>query len=325
MQIGFRRSRRCRHLLQVSQSESEGTSFGSRNTEIAAGLHFPKSQSYCIDFYPLVFRRRKMELFGKSETALSPIWSFVMLHVLVRMQRIESALTKKRTITELTKNLKECIYIEKIYWPPNNFPLRLISQSSPQILYDRANRRDGYYGVSLPPFGIRGITYPIFVAGFVVKIFIPRAMSQAKENRIVAAFRIGRIAGAFNSRDTRGRIGGDGRRGQGERALHRREKGPKVIWRRMSAWGDIQSFGGKSFQDGGFGPIASNRGGAWKRWRRTGCFARFMDSLGRSPAKLSCLSGSGLRVPGGPCQESIFRRISALFPGKFRMRLRFWK
>lgn len=42
-----------------------------------------------------------------------------------------------------------------------------------------------------------------------------------------------------------------------------REKGPKVIrWRGMSAWGDIQSFGGKRLQDGGFGPIGSNRGGA---------------------------------------------------------------
>ena len=27
----------------------------------------------------------------------------------------------------------------------------------------------------------------------------------------------------------------------------------------MSAWGDIQSFGGKRLQDGGFGPIDSNR------------------------------------------------------------------
>lgn len=61
------------------------------------------------------------------------------------------------------------------------------------------------------PRGIRGITYPIFVAGFAVKIFIPHAMFRAKENRIVAAFRIGRIAGAFNSRDTRGRIEGGGK------------------------------------------------------------------------------------------------------------------
>lgn len=144
-------------------------------------------------------------------------------------------------------------------------------------------------------------------------------MFRAKENRIVAAFRIGRIAGAFNSRDTRGRIGGGA--GDKKRALHRREKGPEVIRRWMSAWGDIQSFGGKRLQDGGFGPIASNRSGA----RSYGCFARFMDSLGHSLAKLSCLSGPGLRVPGGPCQESIFRRISARFPGKFRMRLRFLK
>lgn len=37
-----------------------------------------------------------------------------------------------------------------------------------------------------------------------------------------------------------------------------------MIRRGMSAWGDIQSFGGKRLQDGGFGPIGSNRGGA--RW-----------------------------------------------------------
>lgn len=73
------------------------------------------------------------------------------------------------------------------------------------------------------PLDIRGITYPIFVTGFVVKIFIPRAMSWAKENRIVAAFRIGRVAGAFNSRDTRGQIGGDGQSGPciGEKRVRR--------------------------------------------------------------------------------------------------------
>lgn len=46
--------------------------------------------------------------------------------------------------------------------------------------------------------------------------------------------------------------------------------------------------------------------GARIRWRRTGCFARFMDSLGHSPAKLSCLSGSGLRVPGGLARNQSF-------------------
>lgn len=34
-----------------------------------------------------------------------------------------------------------------------------------------------------------------------------------------------------------------------------------MIRRGMSAWGDIQSFGGKRLQDGGSGPIGSNRGG----------------------------------------------------------------
>lgn len=83
-----------------------------------------------------------------------------------------------------------------------------------------------------------------------------------------------------------------------------------MIRRGMSAWGDIQSFGGKRLQDGGFGPIGSNRGGARIRDSGRVALLRFMDSLGRSPVKLSCLSGSGLRVPEGPCQESIFRRIS---------------
>lgn len=35
-----------------------------------------------------------------------------------------------------------------------------------------------------------------------------------------------------------------------------------AIRRRMSAWGDIQSFGGKRLQDGEFAPIGSNRAGA---------------------------------------------------------------
>lgn len=38
--------------------------------------------------------------------------------------------------------------------------------------------------------------------------------------------------------------------------------------------------------------------------------SRFMDSLGRPPVKLSCLSRPGLRVPEGLCQESIFERVS---------------
>lgn len=83
-----------------------------------------------------------------------------------------------------------------------------------------------------------------------------------------------------------------------------------MIRRGMSAWGDIQSFGGKHLQDGGFGPIGSNRGGARIRGGGQVASPRFMDSLGRPPVKLSCLSEPGLRVPGGPCQESIFQRIS---------------
>lgn len=83
-----------------------------------------------------------------------------------------------------------------------------------------------------------------------------------------------------------------------------------MIRRGMSAWGDIQSFGGKRLQDGGFGPIGSNRGGAWIRDSGRVASPRFMDSLGHPPVKLSCLSRPGLRVPGGLCQESIFRRIS---------------
>lgn len=85
-----------------------------------------------------------------------------------------------------------------------------------------------------------------------------------------------------------------------------------MILRGMSAWGDIQSFGGKRLQDGGFGPIGSNRSGVPPRIRGGGRVAsiRFIDSLGHPPVKLSCLSGSGLRVPQGLCQESIFQRIS---------------
>lgn len=85
-----------------------------------------------------------------------------------------------------------------------------------------------------------------------------------------------------------------------------------MIQRGMSAWGDIQSFGGKRLQDGGFGPIGSNRGGARIRDSGRVASARFMDSLGRPPLKLSCLSELGLRVPRGPCQRSIFRKISVL-------------
>lgn len=92
-----------------------------------------------------------------------------------------------------------------------------------------------------------------------------------------------------------------------------------MIRRGMSAWGDIQSFGGKRLQDGGFGPIGSNRGEARIRDGGRVASPRFIDSLGRPLAKLSCLSGPGLRVPGGPCQESIFRRFSPpRFLGKFR-------
>lgn len=83
-----------------------------------------------------------------------------------------------------------------------------------------------------------------------------------------------------------------------------------MIQRAMSAWGDIQSFGGKRLQDGGLGPIGSNRGGARIRDSGRVASSRFMDSLGRPPLKLSCLSGPGLRVPRGPCQKSIFPRIS---------------
>jgi len=81
----------------------------------------------------------------------------------------------------------------------------------------------------------------------------------------------------------------------------------------MSAWGDIQSFGGKRFQDGGFGPIGSNRGGARIHDSGRVASSRFMDSLGHPPVKLSCLSEPGLRVPEGPCQESIFESLSATF------------
>ena len=79
-----------------------------------------------------------------------------------------------------------------------------------------------------------------------------------------------------------------------------------MIPRGMSAWGDIQSFDGKR-QDGGFGPIGSNRGGAppWIRGSGRVASIRFIDSLGHPPVKLSCLSGSGLRVPQGLCREPI--------------------
>lgn len=90
-----------------------------------------------------------------------------------------------------------------------------------------------------------------------------------------------------------------------------------MIRRGMSAWGDIQSFGGERLQDGGFGPIGSNRGGARIRGGGRVASLRFIDSLGRPPVKLSCLSGSGLRVPEGLCQKSIFRRNSPpRFSGK---------
>lgn len=100
-----------------------------------------------------------------------------------------------------------------------------------------------------------------------------------------------------------------------------------MIRRGMSAWGDIQSFGGKRLQDGGFGPIGSNRGGARIRDSRRVASSRFMDSLGRPPVKLSCLSEPGLRVPEGPCQGSIFQRgsLSATFFRENSTRLRLKK
>jgi len=60
----------------------------------------------------------------------------------------------------------------------------------------------------------------------------------------------------------------------------------------MSAWGDIQSFGGKRLQDGGFGPIGSNRSGARIRGGGRVASLRFIDSLGRSPVKLSLFIGT---------------------------------
>jgi len=88
-----------------------------------------------------------------------------------------------------------------------------------------------------------------------------------------------------------------------------------AIARGMSAWGDIQSFGGKRLRDGESAPIGSNRGGA-----RIRVGGRFMDSLGRPPAKLSCLSGFGPGEAAEPRRESIFRGSGrcADFPRKFR-------
>lgn len=114
----------------------------SQRIKIAAGLHFPKSQSHRTDFYPLVFRHRRMELlFGKSETALSPIWSFVMLHVLVRIQKNRRYWRWKKKwtkfITELThkKISKSVSSISKIlYWSNNFFPLRNLLRKSYTIV-----------------------------------------------------------------------------------------------------------------------------------------------------------------------------------------------
>lgn len=152
----------------------------------------------------------------------------------------------------------------------------------------------------------RGITYPIFAARFAIKFFIPPRHLRGRrpeENRIVAALsnrpnRRRRFQFPQHARTNRGRRKGNGRGREGG-GLHRLEKGPKAIRHRMSAWGDIQSFGGKRLQDGGSGPIGSNRGCARIRGGGRVASQQFMDSLGRSPAKLSCLSGSGLRGPGG--------------------------
>lgn len=54
------------------------------------------------------------------------------------------------------------------------------------------------------------------------------------------------------------------------------------------------------------------RGGARIRSGGQVASPRFIDSLGRPPVKLSCLSGPGLRVPEGLCWESIFQGISSL-------------
>lgn len=77
---------------------------------------------------------------------------------------------------------------------------------------------------------------------------------RLEENRIAVAFEsaelpalsIPAIHAGGRRRNRKGREWGEKRvRGDTQRP--------------MSAWGDIQSFGGKRLQDGGFGPIGSNR------------------------------------------------------------------